>query len=123
MIRLTALTLAAIALAALALTACSDDSGGAADPNSDAGIFYCDLRTDCPDGYTCFDGRCIYQGPGAPDPPPAAEYYGQGCDQGIAFGCIGMGKLHEQGAGVRKNKRDAAKYFRRACELGADDYC
>ena len=68
MIRLTALTLAAIALAALALTACSDDSGGAADPNSDAGIFYCDLRTDCPDGYTCFDGRCIYQGPGAPDP-------------------------------------------------------
>jgi uncharacterized protein len=51
------------------------------------------------------------------------EFYKQGCEQGYAFGCIGMGKLHEAGTGVNRSKRAAAPYFARACELGASDYC
>ena len=34
-----------------------------------------------------------------------------------------MGKLHEAGQGVKKNKRSAQMFFVRACELGAGEYC
>lgn len=63
-------------LTALLLTACGDGDAGAGRFDTDAGLACADAP-DCPEGYACFDGRCVFQGgapaddAGAPAPPEA----------------------------------------------------
>ena len=66
-----------------------------------------------------FFGRCLQHGIGLdPDPPRAAELYGQAAEAGEPRAMAMLGRMLEFGMGVKPDPERAAELYRRSAELG-----
>lgn len=127
-------TVAPAGAAALYSTACDRGSaygcarGAALVQSTDPARAFAMLKVACDGGFdaSCNDlGLAAERGLGTPiDLPLALSLYTSTCGRGAAYGCFNQGVFVESGkGGATQDDAEAARLYRRSCELGYDHAC
>lgn len=57
------------------------------------------------------------------NPKKAFELYTKGCELGISFACVQVGKMYEKGIGTTKNMGKAKDFYGKACDFQDQEGC
>lgn len=57
------------------------------------------------------------------NPKKAFELYTKGCELGVSFACVQVGKMYEKGIGTTKNMNKAKDFYGQACDFQDQEGC